>query len=296
MKKAIEQEAQVSLKDGRKKLRATGAWGCTQRHKVKDLSNQPKLDELFQSQNEKKSENIKITKIPFSMENLKVNFNKQKEVDLEEKDEICLIHSLKFPDAWLVTSRADVMLLNPYRVEEALLFKRLLENHKFLAEPLEKPIVLTESLFNGSDYLEVLHKMSTVEERCGGSVYLCDPRLTANGFKIRLTPGVSSAENYLEIEGMAKCLPFYGVMDLKEILNAIVNKNAKEIYECRPRKVINYLEGEAVRLSRQLPMYLPQEDVQDLIYKMKHQFGKEIKGCVHGRPFLHHLIHLPGTS
>lgn len=54
--------------------------------------------------------------------------------------------------------------------------------------------------------------------------------------------GVSSTENYLEIEGMAQCLPFYGIMDLKEILNAIVNKNAKEIYECRPRKVINYLE------------------------------------------------------
>lgn len=138
--------------------------------------------------------------------------------------------------------------------------------------------------------------MSTVEERGSGSAYLCDPRLTANGFKIRLTPGVSSTENYLEIEGMAQCLPFYGIMDLKEILNAIVNKNAKEIYECRPRKVINYLEGEAVRLSRQLPMYLPREDVQDLIYRMKHQFGKEIKGCVHGRPFFHHLTHLPGTS
>ncbi|GAB1284955.1 PMS1 homolog 1, mismatch repair system component [Apodemus speciosus] len=245
MKKAIEQETQVSLKDGRKKIRATSAWGWTQKHKVKDSSNQPKLDKLFQSQNEKKkSENIKITEIPFSMENLKVNFKKQKEVDLEEKDEICLIHSLKFPDAWLVTSRADVMLLNPYRVEEALLFKKLLENHKLLAEPLEKPIVLTESLFKESHYLEVLHKMSTVEERCNGSVYLCDPRLTANGFKIRLIPGVSSAEHYLEIEGMAKCLPFYGIMDLKEILNAIVNKNAKEIYECRPRKVINYLEEE----------------------------------------------------
>ncbi|XP_029395263.1 PMS1 protein homolog 1 isoform X1 [Mus pahari] len=292
MKKAIEQETQVSLKDGRKKIR-----GWTQKHKVKDSSNQPKLDELFQSQNEKKkSENIKMTEIPFSMENLKVNFKKQKEVDLEEKDEICLIHSLKFPDAWLVTSRADVMLLNPYRVEEALLFKRLLENHKLRAEPLEKPIILTESLLNGSHYLEVLRKMSTVEERGSGSAYLCDPRLTANGFKIRLTPGVSSTENYLEIEGMAQCLPFYGIMDLKEILNAIVNKNAKEIYECRPRKVINYLEGEAVRLSRQLPMYLPREDVQDLIYRMKHQFGKEIKGCVHGRPFFHHLTHLPGTS
>ncbi|XP_052048133.1 PMS1 protein homolog 1 isoform X6 [Apodemus sylvaticus] len=152
------------------------------------------------------------------------------------------------------------------------------------------------NLFKESHYLEVLHTMSPVEERCNGSVYLCDPRLTANGFKIRLIAGVSSAENYLEIEGMAKCLPFYGIMDLKEILNAIVNKNAKEIYECRPRKVINYLEGEAVRLSRQLPMYLPREDVQNLIYRMKHQFGKEIKGCVHGRPFFHHLTQLPGPS
>ncbi|KAK7832193.1 hypothetical protein U0070_015340 [Myodes glareolus] len=83
--------------------------------------------------------------------------------------------------------------------------------------------------------------------------------------------GVSSTENLLEIEGMAKCLPFYGVMDLKEILNAIIDRNAKEPYQCRPRK------GEAVRLSRQLPMYLPREDIQELISRMKHQFGNEIK-------------------
>lgn len=146
MRRAIEQEPQVALKDGGKKIRATSAWGLAQKHKLKaSLSNQPKLDELFQSQNEKrKSKNIKIAEVPFSMESLKVNFKKQKKVDLEEKDEICLIHGLKFPDAWLVTSRRDVMLLNPYRVEEALLFKRLLENHKLPAEPLEKPIILTE--------------------------------------------------------------------------------------------------------------------------------------------------------
>ncbi|CAO2616122.1 PMS1 protein homolog 1 [Lemmus lemmus] len=298
MQRALEQEPQVSLKDGRKKIRGTSAWGSAQKHKLKaSLANQPKLDELFQSQSEKrKSENIKIAEVPFSMESLKVNFKKQKKVDLEEKDEICLIHGLKFPDAWLVTSRRDVMLLNPYRVEEALLFKRLLENHKLPAEPLEKPIILTESLFNGSHYLEILHKMSTVDLRCGGSTYLSDPRLTANGFKIRLIPGVSSTENHLEIEGMAKCLPFYGVMDLKEILNAIIDKDAKEPYECRPRKVTSYLEGEAVRLSRQLPMYLPREDIQDLIYRMKHQFGNETKECVHGRPFFHHLTHLPESS
>lgn len=262
IKKAIEQESQISLKDGKKKIKPTSAWNLAQRHKLKtSLSNQPKLDELFQSQFEKKNQNIKIVQIPFSMENLKKNFDKHNKFDLEEKDELCLIHSLKFPDAWLITSKTEIMLLNPYRVEEALLFKRLLENHKLPAEPLEKPIILTESLFNGSHYLEILYKMTTDDPRYSGSTYLSDPRLTANGFKIKLIPGASMAENYLEIEGMANCLPFYGVMDLKEILNAILNKNAKEVYECRPRKVMSYLEGEAVRLSRQLPMYLSKEEI-----------------------------------
>ncbi|XP_045724312.1 PMS1 protein homolog 1 isoform X4 [Mirounga angustirostris] len=152
------------------------------------------------------------------------------------------------------------------------------------------------NLFNGSHYLEILCKMTTDDQRYSGSTYLSDPRLTANGFKIKWIPGVSIAEDYLEIEEMANCLPFYGVMDLKEILNSILNKNAKEVYECRPRKVISYLEGEAVRLSRQLPMYLSKEDVQDIIYRMKDQFGNEIKGCVHGRPFFHHLTYLPETT
>ncbi|XP_030893529.1 PMS1 protein homolog 1 isoform X3 [Leptonychotes weddellii] len=152
------------------------------------------------------------------------------------------------------------------------------------------------NLFNGSHYLEILCKMTTDDQRYSGSTYLSDPRLTANGFKIKWIPGASIAEDYLEIEEMANCLPFYGVMDLKEILNSILNKNAKEVYECRPRKVISYLEGEAVRLSRQLPMYLSKEDVQDIIYRMKDQFGNEIKGCVHGRPFFHHLTHLPETT
>ncbi|XP_016859836.1 PMS1 protein homolog 1 isoform X2 [Homo sapiens] len=298
MKRAIEQESQMSLKDGRKKIKPTSAWNLAQKHKLKtSLSNQPKLDELLQSQIEKRrSQNIKMVQIPFSMKNLKINFKKQNKVDLEEKDEPCLIHNLRFPDAWLMTSKTEVMLLNPYRVEEALLFKRLLENHKLPAEPLEKPIMLTESLFNGSHYLDVLYKMTADDQRYSGSTYLSDPRLTANGFKIKLIPGVSITENYLEIEGMANCLPFYGVADLKEILNAILNRNAKEVYECRPRKVISYLEGEAVRLSRQLPMYLSKEDIQDIIYRMKHQFGNEIKECVHGRPFFHHLTYLPETT
>ncbi|KAM6174745.1 PMS1 protein homolog 1 isoform 6-T6 [Erethizon dorsatum] len=185
--------------------------------------------------------------------------------------------------------RAQFLIENP---------KTSLEDATVQIEELWKTLSEEEklNLFNGSHYLEVLYKMTTDDQINGGSIYLSDPRLTANGFKIKLIPGVSATENYLEIEGMANCLPFYGLMDLKEILNAILNKDAKEIYECRPRKVISYLEGEAVRLSRQLPMYLSKEDIQDIICRMKHQFGSEIKGCVHGRPFFHHLTHLPETS
>lgn len=54
--------------------------------------------------------------------------------------------------------------------------------------------------------------------------------------------GVSAMGNQLEIEGMANCLPYYGIPDLKEILSAVVDCNAKEVHECRPLKVMNYLE------------------------------------------------------
>lgn len=146
IKRAIEQESQIPLQDGRKKIKPTSSWSLAQKHKLKkSSSNQPKLDELFQSQIEKKkNQNIKTVQIHFSMENFKKNFEKHKTFALEEKDELCLIHNLKFPDAWLIASKTEVTLLNPYRVEEALLFKRLLENHKLPAEPLEKPIILTE--------------------------------------------------------------------------------------------------------------------------------------------------------
>ncbi|XP_044525636.1 PMS1 protein homolog 1 isoform X2 [Gracilinanus agilis] len=299
IKKATEQGLQRTPKENEKKSKLITMQNLAQKHKLKtSFSNQPKLDELFQSQSEKrksKSQNIKIVQVPFSMKTLKLKYRNYMKGDLLHKEELCLIHHLSFPDAWIIASQKEIMLLNPYRVEEALLFKRLLENHKLPAEPLEKPVILTESLFNRSIYLEVLSKMTTDDQDFSGSTYLSDPRLTANGFRIKLIPGTSVTENHLEIEGMANCLPFYGILDLKEILNAVLNKNAKEVYECRPRKVVSYLEGEAVRLSRQLPLYLSKEDVQDTMYRMKLQLGDDIKGCVHGRPFFHHLTYLPKT-
>uniref|UniRef100_A0A8C8VK24 PMS1 homolog 1, mismatch repair system component n=1 Tax=Pelusios castaneus TaxID=367368 RepID=A0A8C8VK24_9SAUR len=281
-KKAVEQRIQRSTKETEKRHKS----------KLKDsLSDQLKLDRLFQPQIEKKqrqNQAMKIVPVPFSMSSLKGKLQSIEKRN-SNKHELCLIYHLSFPDAWIIASEQKIMLLNPYRVEEALLYKKLLEQHRLPVEKLDKPIVLTESLFSGSHYMDSLYSMQKDCQILNGSIYFSDPRLIANGFKIKMIPGASTTENQLEIEGMANCLPFYGISDLKEILNAVINKNAKEVYECRPLKVINYLEGEAVRMSRQLPLYLSKEDVQDTIYRMKQQLGNENKGCVHGRPFFHHL-------
>ncbi|KFZ62177.1 PMS1 protein 1, partial [Podiceps cristatus] len=255
--------------------------------------NQQKLDKIFHAQIEKKQkpeQPMKIVTVPFSLSSCRHQLQRHERNDL---DELFLIRRQSFPDVWIFATETKLMLLNPYRLEEALLRKRLLMNHKLPVEKLDKPVALTDSLIGGSQYMAALYKMQKDYQSFNGSGYLSDPRLVANGFQIKVIEGASATESHLEIEGMANCLPYYGISDLKEILNAVVNGNAKEVYECRPLKVINYLEGEAVRLARQLPLHLSKEDVQNTIYRMKQQLGKENKGCVHGRPFFHHLTDIP---
>ncbi|KFO15160.1 PMS1 protein 1, partial [Balearica regulorum gibbericeps] len=285
VKKAMGQAAHQPTKEAEKK-----------KPKLKNSPpGQQKLDKILHVQIEKKwkpQEPAKIVTVPFSLSSCRRHLQRR-EKNYSDEHELFQIHRQSFPDVWIFATEKKLMLLNPYRLEEALLHKRLLMNHKLPVERLDKPIVLTDSVLGGSQYMAALHKMEKDYQSFSGSGYLTDPRLVANGFQIKVIEGASATESYLEIEGMANCLPYYGTSDLKEILNAVVNGNAKEVYECRPLKVINYLEGEAVRLARQLPLHLSKEDVQNTIYRMKQQLGKENKGCVHGRPFFHHLTDIP---
>ncbi|NXG54336.1 PMS1 protein, partial [Hemiprocne comata] len=258
-------------------------------------SNQQKLDKILHVEIEKKYKPeppSKIVTVPFSLSSCRRYLQRQERNDSDEH-ELFLIRRQSFPDIWIFATEKKLMLLNPYRLEEVLLHKRLLMNHKLPVEKLDKPVVLTDSLLGGSQYMAALCKMQKDCQSFNGSGYLSDPRLVANGFQIKVIEGASVAESHLEIEGMANCMPYYGISDLKEILSAVVTGNAKEVSECRPLKAINYLEGEAVRLARQLPLHLSKEDVQNTIYRMKQQLGKQNKGCVHGRPFFHHLTDIP---
>lgn len=56
------------------------------------------------------------------------------------------------------------------------------------------------------------------------------------------------------------------------------------------------VQGEAVRLARQLPTSLSREDVEETLKRMERQLGEKNRTCIHGRPFLQHITDVPCTE
>lgn len=109
------------------------------------LSNQQILDKLFSSQPAKKSAPAKVSKpLPFSLAALKQRLNLLSSQSGSGPLGLRLVNRLASHCAWVVLCGKELMLLNPFRVEEALLFKRLLENNILPAVCLQTPIQLTD--------------------------------------------------------------------------------------------------------------------------------------------------------
>ncbi|XP_040295844.1 PMS1 protein homolog 1 isoform X1 [Bufo bufo] len=261
------------------------------------MSNQQILNKLFHSQVQKKAVvlTVKTIKIDFSLCNLKQQLCNLGRKEMLDFGELTVISKLNLPGAWIVASKNDIALLNPYRVEEALLYKRLLKDHKIPVDKLDLPIILNDRLVGGPKYFTALLSMQKDSPRPNGHIYFSDVRLTYNGFQIKMMPGSSNFTDHVEIEAITKHLPFFGITDLKEVLSSVVNGN-KNLWECRPLKVLNYLEGEAVRLARQLPLNLSKLDVINTVHRMKKQLSGNQKECIHGRPFFHQLSDIPESD
>ncbi|XP_026151406.1 PMS1 protein homolog 1 [Mastacembelus armatus] len=261
-------------------------------------SNQQLLDELFaQPQKKTKSPALKPSlPLPCNVADLRVQLQRLSSQSSIAPRGLRLVNRLASQSAWVILCGQRLMLLNPFRVEEALLFKRLLENNILPAVSLQNPIQLTDGSLGGAEYTEALCNMEKQRPELNGRVLFSDPRLVANGFKITLSPGLTSAERHLEVTAMADCVPFLGVEDLREILTAVLHRKARSVQECRPLKVTNYLQGEAVRLARQLPTNLSRADVEETLLRMERQLGKNKWTCIHERPFLQHLSDIPSTD
>ncbi|KAF6738651.1 PMS1-like protein 1 [Oryzias melastigma] len=263
------------------------------------LSNQQLLDELFAAHPQKKLKKPECKPsqpLPCSVAALRLKLQRLSSKNHATPQGLQLVNRLASQNAWVLLNGQKLMLLNPFRVNEALLFKRLLEDNILPAVSLQNPVQLTDGNLGGVQYTETLCGMEKHKPQLDGGVFFSDPRLVANGFKIKLTASLMSAERHLEVTAMADCVPFLGVGDLREILTAVLHRKASTVKECRPLKVRSYLQSEAVRLARQLPTNLSREDAEETLRQMKLQLSEDNRACIHGRPFLHHLSDIPSTD
>ncbi|RXN31394.1 PMS1 -like protein [Labeo rohita] len=284
--------------EGKKQMSAESSLNKAQGVKRKaPLANQQALDKLFSSQPSSKRSPAKLSKpLPFSIATLKQSLNLLSYQNSSSAQGLRLVNRLASHGAWVVLCGRKLMLLNPFRVEEALLFKRLLENNILPTVRLQTPVPLTDGVLGGTEYMDILLNMEKGSPCFNGDINFTDPRLVANGFEIRMIPGSSSSERHVEVTGMADCMPFFGIGDLREILQAIKVRDAKTVAQCRPLKVSNYLESEAVRLVRQLPLNLSRSDVTNTLCRMKQELEEESRVCIHERPFFHDLVTVPETE
>lgn len=125
-----------------------------------------------------------------------------------------------------------------------------------------------------------------VGQRC--VIWIDDKRLTANGFDICLKTNVESGETRVELHEVSSSIPFYGVPDLVEVLELICQKESGDsncLSECRPFKVIHYLQSEAVRIARSLSSRMNRSEVDELLSRMENEIPQDLRKCVHDRPF-----------
>ncbi|XP_061647817.1 PMS1 protein homolog 1 isoform X2 [Phyllopteryx taeniolatus] len=281
-----------------KERRVSSALG--QKRKAPPLSNQQLLDELFSAQPQKKTRSLTpkpSQPLPCCVSSLRTRLQRLSSArNTAAPQGLRLINPLASQSVWVILCGQSLMLLNPFRVQETLLFKRLLQNNILPAVTLQNPIHVTDRSLGGSDSMEALCNMEKLSPDLNGRMFISDPRLVANGFKVRLKPGNASVERHLVVTALADCVPFLGVEDLGEIMTAVLRRKAKTVQECRPLKVSNYLQSEAVRLARQMPAHLSREDVGDILRRMEQQLGESNHTCLHGRPFLQLLSNIPHTE
>lgn len=110
------------------------------------LSNQKLLDELFSAQPRKTNGPAPRPSLPLpcSIPSLRLRLQRLSSQSGAVPRGLRLVNQLASQSAWVILCGRRLMLLNPFRVEEALLFKRLLESNILPAASLQNPIQLTD--------------------------------------------------------------------------------------------------------------------------------------------------------
>ncbi|XP_023232818.1 PMS1 protein homolog 1-like isoform X2 [Centruroides sculpturatus] len=162
--------------------------------------------------------------------------NKQLDEDLDNS-KFNLIGQISNSGMWIVSYEDHILAVNHFRVQETVEYYRLLATHYFILSELDCPIMLSQSSFGELEIWNALFKLNSEKNEEIGYSLITDDKIIANGFEIKIYTDTA------EIVRITKSLPFYGISDLKEILQIIHKQGSSiKLENCRPQKVIHYLQ------------------------------------------------------
>ncbi|XP_019630409.1 PREDICTED: PMS1 protein homolog 1-like [Branchiostoma belcheri] len=264
----------------------------TKKRRLDPVSHQNLIDKMFQSQKLRKEKEgnkepvLKVVDVSFRMTWLKERVGKEEISNRSDGGDgsLRLIGRLAPHGVWVGVQGSEVVAVHQYRIQEALLYNRLMETHVLPRQPLRVPVVLNESTIGGSLAWQTLQNMSSESAHPGPARRISDPRLVSNGFDVQLTSDEDGNQR-AEIVAMATCMPFYGVEDLKETLSLISTTNSTTVSSSRPFKVKHYLQGEAVRMSRSLSSTMSRDEVCEILRRKDRELPR-CRTCLHSRPFI----------
>ncbi|XP_063420405.1 PMS1 protein homolog 1-like [Mytilus trossulus] len=232
----------------------------------------------------------KTKNVLFSLPDLKTVFSqKMFASQSQNSSHINLIGPLKTCGVWIGCHSNCLKVINPHRIQETVLYHNLMANHVVQSEKLEAPMQLTKSNLGDTLWTTLT---SLADQMCSSGIYnvIQDKRLTANG--IVVTFHKELGEFTAKITELCRCIPVYGLADLKEVLQLISTTKAITVAEARPLKVLNYLQGEAVRMARQLPRQQSREDMIDILIQKETMLPFKCENCLHNKPFYHAVYSL----
>ncbi|PNF38564.1 hypothetical protein B7P43_G04046 [Cryptotermes secundus] len=235
-----------------------------------------------------KSWNKKICQRPYRREMaLDVSLNKLKEDCVPAHNELMdivpiLIGQLRPSGTWLYRKENEIGVVRHWGLQETVVYYRLMLDHSIPLMKLDSSIPLDESIL-GPELWKILLSLKKTYDIIKNAVIITSDVISKNGFRIELTEG--SGRAYCMLTETASNISFYGVNDLKDVLELIKKNGSSCLEKCRPERVKCYIRDEAVRIARQCPGIMERETLQDLVHYWQSNLTHLGATCLHRKPF-----------
>ena len=197
---------------------------------------------------------IDFTKLSQRIEKLSLEF--------QPKELVKVVGYLNNYNAAVVKYSSKYYLVNLTRLQECLVYQKLLQDFKLPSVELDTSIELTENSIGAEAFNMLQNLPFSPPSVLHPDGEILDELISSNGFKIKR---ICSSSPSFQISSLATNIPCYGVMDLKEILLKISRNVNLTLAESRPTKCVYYLQSEASRIAQSSPVLRCKIELLDVI-------------------------------